>query len=57
MPLDNNGWRKRERDESAMIVQTFDVQELIYNIKKIMLKFNNKNRTYTVNTCHIISLT
>lgn len=34
MPLDNNGWRKRERDESAMIVQTFDVQELIYNIKK-----------------------
>lgn len=57
VPLDNNGWRKRERDESAMIVQTFDVQELIYNIKKIMLKFNNKNRTYTVNKCHIISLT
>lgn len=52
-----DGEKERERDESAMIVQTFDVQELIYNIKKIMLKFNNKNRTYTVNKCDIISLT
>lgn len=58
MPLDIMDKKKneeRERDESDMIVQTFDVQELIYNIK-IMLKFNNKNRTYSVHECHIISL-
>lgn len=41
MPLDKKSKKKKKGEESDMIVQTLDVQDLIYNIK-VVLKINNK---------------